>query len=512
MSSLPVSNSTIGPRAGLGWAGMLALAGVAAVFVSVLTRRQFLDPDVYHLMALARLTMEQGWVPMREVFSYTPIIHPTVHHEWGTGMLLYGVIQWLGAPGLLVVKYTLVLLIATMCLWCGRRRGSSWPTLIVMAPLGMLLILIAMSTVRSQMFSLLCLAILLLMLQLDREGRRWWIGVWLMLFAVWVNLHGAFIVGIGWMGAHWIEQIGRKRNPQWHLVLTGMAMLGLMFLNPFGWYHPVFIWRAIMLDRPRVDEWLPLWCGKGVEILLPLYAFSLLIVAYAAYRAGWRRMPNLLIVLLCAVAAILHKRHLALYGIAWIGLVPAWITLTPLGGFFGQVWQRWRWMVAGAAAAAGAASMLSLPYAPWHLHIPVSPADEREFPLVYPFGAVEYLRQTEFKGNLMPPFAAGAFISWELFPAVKVGMDGRYDAAYPEGLIEELMDMYNGLPGWHESLLRYPTDLLLVTRSRPLDRLMVEETDWKLVYRDDVFDMFARPGLVFPIVDRTGQPLVGRFP
>lgn len=511
MSSSPASLLPDTGRSRLGLAGIIALIGLAGVLVSVLTRRQFLDPDVYHLLALARLTMEQGWVPMSEVFSYTPTIHPTVHHEWGVGFLLYWMIQWMGPSGLLILKYALVLLICAACLWSSRRWGASWPVLIVLAPLGMLLILIALSTVRSQMFSLLCLAVLLALLDFDRKGARWWILPWLALFAVWVNLHGAFIVGMGWVGAHWIEQVWRSRRMHWHLVIVGAAMFGLMFLNPFGWYHPVFIWRAIMLDRPRIDEWEPIWAGKGVELLLPVYVFSLLIVLYSVYRVGWRRMPGLLIILMCAFAAASHKRHLALYGVAWIGLVPGWLSLTQLGEFFDQVWNRRRWLLAGAAAVVGTAAVLSLPFAPWHLQIPVSLADEREFRVVYPFSAVDYLRQNEFKGNVMPPFTVGAFISWELYPAVKVGMDGRYDAAYPEGQIEELMDMYAGLPGWHESLLRYPTDLLLVSRSRPLDKLMAEETDWKLVYRDDAFDMFARPGLDLPIVDRSGQPLVSRF-
>jgi hypothetical protein len=365
------------------------------------------------------------------------------------------------------------------------------------------------------MFSLLCLSILLLAIDLDRKGQRWWIALWLVLFAVWVNLHGGFIVGIGWLVAYWVEQVIHKRNPQWHLVLAGTAMCGLMFLNPFGWYHPVFIWRAIMLDRPRIDEWEPVWSGGGAEVLLPLFVFATLVALYALYRRGWRCMPGLLIVLLCALAAMQHKRHMALYGIAWLGIVPGWISLTPLGEFFDRVWPRRRWMLAGLAGMVGAVSIAMLPTTPWQLNMPVSLADESEFRIAYPFGAVDYLRQNEFKGNVMPPYAAGAFVSWYLHPAVMVGMDARYDAAYPEGLIEELMDMYNGRPGWHETLLLYPTDLLLVSRSQPLDKLMNEQTDWKLVYRDDAFDMFAnpaRPGLELPVVNRSEQPLVGRFP
>lgn len=516
MSSSPATLLPDTGRSRLGLAGVVALLGIGGVMISVLTRRQFLDPDVYHLLALARLTLEQGWVPMREVFSYTPTIHPTVHHEWGVGYILWWLIQWMGPEGVIALKYALVALTALACLWCSRRWGATWSMLIVLAPLGMLLILIAMSTVRSQMFSLLCLAVLLAFISYDRDGARWWILPWLVMYTMWVNLHGAFIVGMGWLGAYWIEQVVRKGNPQWHLVFAGTAMFGLMFVNPFGWYHPVFIWRAIMLDRPRIDEWEPIWAGKGVEVLLPLYLFAVLLAVYAMYRVGWRRMPGLLILAMCAFAAASHKRHLALFGIAWIGLVPGWLCMTPLGGFFDNVWQRRRWVFAGVAVTIGGASLATLPAKPWDLLVPVTQAHEREFRVVYPFGPVEYLKANEFHGNVMTPFTAGAFVSWQLHPAVKVGMDGRYDAAYPDGLIEELMDMYAGLPEWRKHLEEYPTDLLLTSRLRPIDKLMIEQTDWKLVYRDDTFDMFARPGsqaaAKLPVVDRSGQPLVAVFP
>jgi hypothetical protein len=107
----------------------------------------------------------------------------------------------------------------------------------------------------------------------------------------------------------------------------------------------------------------------------------------------------------------------------------------------------------------------------------------------------------------MPELNAGAYLSWELHkePGVLVGMDGRYRVAYQDGVVEQLIDMFRGAADWRRTLERYPTDIVLVSRSRPLARLMEQETDWTLVYRDDTYDMYARPSLSLPIVDRTGQ-------
>jgi hypothetical protein len=81
-------------------------------------------------------------------------------------------------------------------------------------------------------------------------------------------------------------------------------------------------------------------------------------------------------------------------------------------------------------------------------------------------------------------------------------------------VIEQLIDMYKGKPGWERTLGLYDTDLLLVMRSQPLDQLMQKkgkQLNWPLVYRDDAFDIFARPGLEMPKVDRSAQPLISEF-
>ena len=61
----------------------------------------------------------------------------------------------------------------------------------------------------------------------------------------------------------------------------------------------------------------------------------------------------------------------------------------------------------------------------WELKIPTS--DYREA-LVYPAGVAEYLAENQFAGNVIVPFNVGAYISWKLYPAVKVNIDSRYEA------------------------------------------------------------------------------------
>jgi hypothetical protein len=64
-------------------AGALGAAALAMLYVAGVSR--FVDPDVWHLMALFRETLAAGWVPLEDRFAYTPTVYPVVQHEWGTG-------------------------------------------------------------------------------------------------------------------------------------------------------------------------------------------------------------------------------------------------------------------------------------------------------------------------------------------------------------------------------------------------------------------------------------------
>src|SRR6187431_707910 len=82
-------------------AGLLALA--ALLFLGV-CQSNFVDPDVWHEMALIRQARAEGALPTRDVLAYTPTLEPSIHHEWGTGAILFVAGTVLGATGLLLLK------------------------------------------------------------------------------------------------------------------------------------------------------------------------------------------------------------------------------------------------------------------------------------------------------------------------------------------------------------------------------------------------------------------------
>ena len=149
---------------------------------------------------------------------------------------------------------------------------------------------------------------------------------------------------------------------------------------------------------------------------------------------------------------------------------------------------------------------------PWVLTVPANAAVGRSLPYPYPAGVVDHLAAEHFEGNVMVPFEVGAFVIWKLHPRVKVSLDSRYEVAYRPGLVEEHLEFYDAGPAWRSIRERYPTDLVLVRNDEPVGAALRDEGVWRMGYQDDVYTVFARPGVALPYRDRRGEQLSGTFP
>ena len=103
-------------------------------------------------------------------------------------------------------------------------------------------------------------------------------------------------------------------------------------------------------------------------------------------------------------------------------------------------------------------------------------------------------------------------MTWNLYPDVRVSIDGRYEVAYPPALLAEHKTLYRAKPGWREILGKYPTDAVLTRLTRPLAKAISQLEGWHRVYIDDAYAVYASDEFCWPVVDNTGRSLIGRFP
>jgi len=239
-----------------------------------------------------------------------------------------------------------------------------------------------------------------------------------------------------------------------------------------------------------------------------------LIALYAAWNVkprGPKGMPGLLLVVITAYLAAKVYRHASLFAIVWLVYVPSWLADTPLGKTIVERWTQRERVLGGSAVSLAVLLFASAVVAGlFHIRMPTRFTADEPFQLVYPAGPVDYLRDAHFEGNVMTNFNSGSYFTWRLYPAVKVGMDSRYDVAFKPGVSEEIIALYAMKPGWQATLARYPSDVLLTPTDGPMASLVPEP--WRRVYVDDAYTLFARPGIELPFTDRRGQDIAASFP
>ncbi len=512
----------------LAWAIGFGLLGAV---LAVGSKNMIVDLDLFHEMALYRQMENEGQMPTSDAFAYTPTIEPVVHHEWATGAVLYFVTVksgW-GSTGLIVLKYILTFFVCVGCFVYARRRGASLAVFAVLAPFALNLGgWMAFNNIRAQLFTLCFLILLFFLLDQDRRGKRWWIAAWLPIFVVWANMHGGVVSGMGILGVYcfarlieaWSEtkSIGMTLQRVWHLIAVGMATLLLLNLNPYGWDYTPYLVRAVRMKRPLILEWQPIW-----EIRLPIiYGFSVLIALYGIWCRGKESLFESLALVLTAYLAAKHYRHGSLYAVTWACFVPPMIQASGVGLSIEGLFRKYRPQIAVVGIAIGLVAIgFAINVKFWKLQVPTDDTYSKLNDVIYPAGAVDYLREQNFQGNLFVPFSTGAFVEWNLYPNVKVSFDSRYEVAYPPAALEENNEFYNAGENWRDTLAKYDTHAILVPQARRLaeeleknDGELASEIGWKCIYRDRGHSLYVpvQRAEELPYVDRSHETIVGVFP
>ncbi len=469
---------------------LLVLLGTSTVAIAVLAfaEEKIADPDLWGLMAMGRATLAGGWPPLSDPFTYVPTKIPLVYHEWLSGVVFYLLLTWLGSPALKVLTITLGLATVGLAAATARRLGGSWLSILLVLIMGLPSMRPGYSPIRAQVITFFFFALFILLLEESEHGRRWPLLLIPGAAALWANLHGGFVAGIGVAALYAGSYAPRRQMPRLLLGICLAATLATL-ANPYGVRYWQYLHEALLMPRPLVTEWTPVpldltsrWAFKAVLIL------AVLSVAIAR-RRHW---PGVIVMAATAILAILHRRHVPLFAIAAIAFLPSHLS-SLLDRLVASLWDR----VAarrGFVSGLGAVMLSWLTLATifhlvrldaWHLQVP---------PWFYPVGAVEFVRLNDLHGNLATPFNWGEYVLWKLYPQVKVSFDGRYETVYPLPVTTDNLNFMYTLGDWRRLLREYPTDMVLVDRRSTAVSAMANEPDWIAVYADPISAVFLRRG------------------
>ena len=474
---------------------MVAFVLAALVFACV---RTWADPDLWGHLRFGQDLWDTGRVARGDPYSYLTGDRPWINHEWLAEAIFARVFSALGAPGLIALKTLLSLSVAGLLYRRLMRHGLDALAAGLVLTAFTVLVVPGVTTVRPQVWSYVLFALLLFLVEAAEAGAAAPLVLVPLLFALWANLHGAFLVGLGtylvWGAAHLLDALAargpapsaRSARP-WPVLASMGAACAATLLNPYG----LDLWRSLGSATDRrleLVEWNPLVLPS---LLGAVYLIALGVAIAAMLGSRLPRPRPLAAVFACAaLLPLVAVRHTPFFAIAAL-----FVSAPHIAPAFGRWWAgRWGTPVAGgrfrpvvaAALGAGALGLLGLS-APYVRCIAVEPAE-------YPVRAVALLRQHAASGDMAVFLEWGDYALWHLGPRVKVSGDTRREMVYSDPAYRANLRFAHGTGDWDAVLRRGDASLALVSKRFPTFNLMALEPAWRLVSEDDTSALFARRG------------------
>ena len=442
------------------------------------------DPDLWGHLTFGRDIVRTHAVATTDPYSFTSD-RAWVNHEW-----LAEAIMWIfyaagGGAGLIVLKLSLAWASGALLLDVSRRyrltpiqgavllfttAAGAWPSL---------------AAARPQMFSVFLLAALLNVLGRFRDGQIRVLLLLPMIFAVWVNIHGGWLVGAGVLALFTACSLFDSTCVPSHrrLLIAACLAAGLTTLcNPYGPRMLTFLFETVRPDRADIVEWQPV-------TKLPAIALALwLVPTTVALTAVWRRrgvlpVSSIAIVVMLGIASFRVARVMSLYAVA-VGFLLAPYALSnavvrtqPLR----RTLREWR----AAAIVYLSIASLSVTLLGRRVTMDGSWLPEPE--------AAAYVWTHHLQGKMFTWFNYGEYAIWHFWPAIRVSIDGRRETVFSEELRASHRAIYDNTPAAVDEIGRLNPDYVWLPRDLPVLQ-QLEAMGWVPLFQGARSTILGHPG------------------
>lgn len=466
--------------------------------------------DVWGHLAYGRWIWSHGRLPATEPLMPLAQGMPFVDSAWLAQLLGLGMFQWYGVTGLqFLYAAAITISAAVIMIAVYRATGAAWATLVSVILFG----LVAhqhLQIVRPQLAGMVCFCLLFAAIVDGRWRTAFWWSVPLLL-AVWANLHGSFVLGIGLLGA---TCVGRAIDLGWRtrswrtalrdanfrrwLLLTQLAAAAAL-LNPYGLgiYLEVlsFAGNANLQD---LIEWDPL----TIRMRQGQAAAAVLVAALLVYRMTPRRIRarEVLILTCLGLAALWHSRMLLWWAVVAAYYVPLHAAAvarrfgaarpepSPRGG---------RWTVVTMVMAWICFTLTPFGYTLLHGPPPTPEGVAAQFrdsvSDLTPVGAVQYLRENPPSGQVFNTFEWGDYLLWNGPPGIRVFVNSHAHLV-PEEIWDDYMRVAVSGEDWQPTFDRYGVNTVIIDHfaREPLISDIRGARGWDVAYEDNVAVVFVR--------------------
>lgn len=459
------------------------LAFLLAVLAVFTVRTRFDDPDMWWHLKMGEIIWTTHAIPLHDVFSYTTNHHSYVPQEWLGEVSIYLAYKLGGYSGLMLwlCIFASAIFIAAYAL-CSVYGGN-----LKVAFLGGVIVWLFSTiglSIRPQMIGYLFLIVELFLIHLGRTRSPRWFLCLPILFALWINCHASFFLGIVIAGVFLVSsflhfQAGALVAQRWDparrrmLVIGLVVTIGALFLNPDGIHQVVYPLNTLLhqhMQLATVEEWqpTPMTDPRGIALLLILLASFMTVVL----RRAELFFDELLILVAATWLGVSHRRTLFAFGILVAPIVCRQ---------FAGLWEGYDrrkdlyWLNAIFMAASVLIAFFGFPSAK-----SLSAQVEAKSPVK----AVEFLSSHHLAGPMLNDYLYGGYLIWAA-PEYPVFIDGRGDPFEETGVLLQYMNWTTLASDPRPLLEKYKINFCLLTADSPMIRVLGLLPGWEKVYSDD---------------------------
>ena len=474
------------------------LSSLLAALAVLTVRLRFDDPDMWWHLKTGEVIWTTHTIPTTDLFSYTTNHHAWIDHEWLSQLMIYGAYRLGGYTGLMLwlCFFTAGLLIGGYAL-CSLYSGNAKVALV--GGLTIWLFGTVGFAIRPHMIAYSLLLIELTLLHLGRTRNPRWFLALPPIFALWVNCHGSFflglvIAGVTLFSSYFNFRSGSLVATRWDtttrrtLILAIILSVAALFANPIGVkliLYPVQTLLVPSINLAQVSEWQPLQLRDGRSLLfwMSLGCIFLLVII----RRTELRWHELLMLVLGAWLAASHQRMLIVYGL---------LAAPVLSRLLSDTWDNYsveqdRRIPNTVLIVAALLTVL------WAFPSRANLTTQVE--AFSPVKAVEFIKTHHISGPMLNEWLDGGYLIWALSEH-PVFIDGRADVFEWAGVLAEFQNWEQLQTDPNVLLEKYRINFCLLNRHSPMVTVMSLLKNWQIAYQDEQSVIFTRrsPGSLQP--------------
>ncbi len=504
----------------------MIVIGIAFILVAAVTVLYYPnhagDYDIwFHIKFGEHFVNETTWTIDQTAYSWTPVDGSWKYVTWIGSSMLYLIHSAGGVAALSVFQLLCLAVPVLLFLYLLRRRGRPLSMAYVLA---ILLFLVSINPtaifIKPEQFTLVFFAVAVFLYFIGRETEKRAFFALPPLFLIWVNTHGAFIIGMFFLvfmlGLEIVNAFVFKKNPMNRDVLiafsVSVGLAGLAtFVNPFGPAYPLETVARMITGEKGQFEVLTAYFNRWEYLFPRVYVFRRTNTAWALvlleisalwlfFRAYTKRrfvdIPLLAATVLFFFFAMSMARASLYFPAIWLFTVVRLVTVIDERDFEDRM-----------AALSGAAVLL-ISFVCVHNTLTVntykywfgSRLDEQA-----PVHETDYIREHDLPGPFFNDYLTGGYMIFSLYPDYKVFIDPRHRPYEATGVWNDYMTFRQrpGVEGLHDLNGCYPFRNALIHHSKywQVAAAFLDSPEWRLV-------MFDRIGVVFSKVDVDREPPV----